>query len=53
MEMNAAKKVQYRHKLTGEDVRIWQRDTSGRGVFVAVLLALAACVMMLVNAPWQ
>jgi len=53
MEMNAAKREQYRYKLTGDDVSNWQPNMLGRYVFFGILFALIVSTMMLVNAPWQ
>lgn len=53
MEMNAAKKAQYRHKLTGEDVRNWHPLTV-RGFWLPSVLLIAVVVALLVvNMPWQ
>ncbi|GAB2938038.1 hypothetical protein GCM10011328_05700 [Hafnia psychrotolerans] len=53
MEMNTAKKVQYRHKLTGEDVRNWHPLTARGFWFPAAMLLLVTVVLLLADAVCQ
>jgi len=47
MEMKPAQKIQYRHKLTGDDVRDWAPLT-WRGFWLPAILLLVMTVVLLV-----
>ncbi|MDH2899245.1 hypothetical protein [Rahnella variigena] len=47
MEMKPAQKIQYRHKLTGDDVRDWAPLT-WRGFWLPVILLMVVTVVLLV-----
>jgi hypothetical protein len=53
MEMNAAKKAQYRHKLTGDDVRNWHPLTWRGFWFPAVMLVAVTLILLVANALCQ
>lgn len=53
MEMKPAQKIQYRHKLSGDDVRNWQPLT-WRGFWLPTALLFAVTLfLLLVDAVWM
>jgi hypothetical protein len=53
MEMKPAQKIQYRHKLSGDDVRNWQPLTWRAFWFPTVMLFAATLFLLLVDALWM
>lgn len=53
MEMKPAQKIQYRHKLSGDDVRNWQPLTWHGFWFPTVLLFAVTLFLLLVDAVWM
>ena len=53
MEMKPAQKVQYRHKLSGDDVRNWSPLTWRAFWFPTIVLFAATLFLLLVDALWM